>query len=947
MEEANTLEAPSRYIVGIDLGTTNSAVSFIDTKGQPGKLQTLSLLQMVAPDTAESLNTLPSFHYVPAADEFGQAALQLPWETMPDDPIIGTLAREHGRQNPGRLVASAKSWLSHAGVDRTAALLPWQGAGDVEKRSPVAVSARYLGHMRAAWNHQFPNDPLEQQDLIVGVPASFDEVARELTVGAAQQAGLPRLVLLEEPQAAFYSWLQRQGEDWHQTLKPGETVLICDVGGGTTDFTLIQVRQQKNELPRLHRIAVGDHLILGGDNLDLALARSLEEKLSPNGSLEPPQWSALVRRCQQAKEALLGPQPPAHLTLHLPGAGARLLGGALQVELSREDALALLVDGFLPRTAYNEPPARHGSGFREFGLPFAADAGISRYLSEFLRLHRDTAAAERPDHPQPERPDKILLNGGFFASPDLSQRLLEVLHSWFNADEDPADTAWTPAVLENPDLGLAVAQGAAYYGQVRRGAGERIQAGLARTYYIGVGHQAAAEAALETTDGAALCLLPAGIEAGQSVELTDRAFELLIRQPVEFPIYTSGFVTTDRPGDLVAFDPERLASLPPIRTVLSAGKRAKAATVQVRLHAQLTEIGTLELWCAEVHGERTWKLQFDVRAATQTEVEGHQGQAEAGGFIDEQTNQRCQAIVAAAFGGKEEGGAVVKALEAATEIGRDEWPPSLLRALWEELLKREDGRQRQAQTEARWLNLTGFCLRPGFGFALDDWRVGQVWRRLAQAKPAFHRNEQCRAEWWILWRRLAGGLSPTQQQTLAEPLLSNVRAAAKGQKHILVEKTGSHEIAEIARLLASLEHLNVETKVYLGNRAVDAIQVRGSEAWNRAALWALGRLGARQPVYCLLNNLVESDQAEHWLAALLPLEQATPALTFAAVQLARRTHDRFRDISEQARQQTIDALKRWRAADHYIELVEAGGALSGEEQRSAFGDSLPPGLMLV
>lgn len=938
MEETNTLETLSRYIVGIDLGTTNSAIAFIDTKGQPGKVQTLSLPQIVAADTLETLDILPSFHYVPAAEEFGEAALKLPWETAPGEPIIGTLARDHGRQNPGRLVASAKSWLSHAGVDRTAALLPWQGAGDVEKRSPVAVSAHYLGHMRSAWNHQFPDHPLEVQDLIVGVPASFDEVARELTVRAAQQAGLPRLVLLEEPQAAFYSWLQRQGEDWHQTLKPGETVLICDVGGGTTDFTLIQVRQQKNELPRLHRIAVGDHLILGGDNLDLALARSLEEQLSPNGSLAPSQWSALVRRCQQAKETLLGLEPPARLTLHLPGTGARLLGGSLQVELSREGILALLVDGFLPRTPYDEPPARHGSGFREFGLPFAADAGISRYLSEFLRLHRDTAAVERPDHPRPERPDKILFNGGFFASPDLCQRLLEVLHSWFNVD----DPQWVPEVLDNPDLGLAVAQGAAYYGQVRRGAGERIQAGLARTYYIGVGQEAAGAAV-----GAALCLLPAGVEAGQSVELVDRAFELMIRQPVEFPIYTSSFVTTDRPGDLVAFDPERLAALPPIRTVLGTGKRAKAATVQVRLHAQLTEIGTLELWCTEQHGERTWKLQFDVRAATQTEVEGHEGQAEAGGFIDEETNQRCQAIIGAAFGGKEEVGSVVKALEVATEMGRDEWPPSLLRALWEELLTQEDGRRRQAQTEARWLNLTGFCLRPGFGFALDDWRVGQVWRRLAQAKPEFHRNEQCRAEWWILWRRLAGGLSPTQQQTLAEPLLSNVRAAARGQKHILVEKTGSHETAEIARLLASLEHLDVETKVYLGNRAVDAIGVRGGEAWNRAAAWALGRLGAREPVYCLLNNLVDSEQVEHWLAALVTLEDAPPTVAFAAVQLARRTQDRFRDISGEIRQQTIDALKRWRAADHYIELVEEGGALSGEEQQSAFGDSLPPGLMLV
>ncbi len=934
--EADELDVQSRYIVGIDLGTTNSAVSFIDTIAQPGKVQTLELPQMVAPDTVERLDTLPSFHYTAFTNEFGTATLNLPWTTPVEEPLIGTLARDHGRQNPGRLVASAKSWLSHAGVDRTAALLPWQGAADVEKSSPVTVSARYLEYMRAAWNHQFPDAPLETQDLIVGVPASFDEVARELTVNAAQQAGLARLVLLEEPQAAFYAWLQRQGESWHQVLQPGETVLICDVGGGTTDFTLIQVRQQQNELPRLHRIAVGDHLILGGDNLDLALAHKLEEKISAKTPLAPAQWNALVRRCQQAKETLLGLQPPAGLTVHLPGTGARLLGGAIQVELLREEALALLVDGFLPRTGYAEPPLLHGSGFREFGLPFAPDAAISRYLAEFLRQHRGTAAAERQDHPWPERPDKVLFNGGFFASPDLRERLLEVLGSWFNED----DPGWAPQVLENPDLGLAVAQGAAYYGQVRRGAGERIQAGLARTYYIGVGQET-------TAVGTALCLLPAGIEAGQSVELAERTVELRIRQPVEFPIYTSSVVTTDRPGELVVCDPEKLAALPPIRTVLSAGKRAKAATVKVRLHAQLTEIGTLELWCAELDGERTWKLQFDVRAATQTEIAGHAGEAEAGGFIDEATNQRCQAIIKAVFSGNAEVESVIKALEAASEMGRDQWPPSLLRVLWEELLSYEDGRRRQAQAEARWLNLMGFCLRPGFGFALDDWRVGQVWKRLAQAKPAFQRNEQCRAEWWILWRRLAGGLSPTQQQTLVEPILRTVRAAARRQKHILVEKTGSHETAEIARLLASLEHLDVETKVYLGNRAIDAIQVRGVEAWNRAAVWALGRLGAREPVYCLLNNVVDSEQVERWLTYLLVVEEAPPTLAFAVVQLARRTQDRFRDITAPMRQQIVARLKEWHAAEHYIELVEVGGVLSGEEQRSAFGDSLPPGLVLV
>ncbi|MBE7220428.1 MAG: Hsp70 family protein, partial [Caulobacteraceae bacterium] len=439
--------APARFVVGIDLGTTNSALAFVDTAARGDAARTVGTFpvpQLVAPGETAAHDTLPSFHYEPFAGQFEEGALRLPWGG-PADGVVGTLARERGADVPGRLVVSAKSWLSHHGVDRTADLLPWQGAPDARKLPPAEVSARYLGHLRAAWNAAHPAAPLEAQDVVITIPASFDEVARELTVTAARRAGLPKIVLLEEPQAAFYAWMARRGDGSAEGLAPGQRVLVCDIGGGTTDLTLIEARPGTGpgEPVRFHRLAVGDHLILGGDNLDLALAHHVEARLG--GKLEARQWATLIRRCQQAKEILLAADAPARWTIHLPAAaGARLVGGARQVELTREEVAALLLDGFLPRVGPDARPARRGfgSGFQEFGLPYAADPAVTRYVAAFLAAHGG-------------RPDAVLFNGGFFASPTLRERFLDVLGSWYGA---------RPAVLENERLDLAVAWGAARFG---------------------------------------------------------------------------------------------------------------------------------------------------------------------------------------------------------------------------------------------------------------------------------------------------------------------------------------------------------------------------------------------------------------------------------------------------------------------------------------------------
>ncbi len=944
MSAEMTPEAP-RYVVGIDLGTTNSAVSFVDTDRQPWRLETFLVPQLTAPSTVEQLETLPSFHYQPAAADAEGGALQLPWQSPEKSPcLVGALARDRGAEVPGRLVASAKSWLSHSGVDRTAALLPWHGADDVRKVSPMEVSARYLAHVRQAWSFDHPEHPLEDQDVVLTVPASFDEIARELTVTAAKQAGLPRVVLIEEPQAAFYAWIYRREDSDEAPLEADQNVLVLDVGGGTTDLTLIRVEGEAGNLG-FRRVAVGEHLILGGDNLDLALAHHLEPKLAAGG-LDRRQWSVLIHRSRQAKEALLGRNPPEKVVITVPGSGSKLLGGALSADLGRDEVRELLIEGFLPRVPLSERPTPRASGFREIGLPYAPDSGITRYLAKFLSTHGEAAGAGEGE---PARPDVVLFNGGFFAGKALRDRVLEVLGSWFGAPD------WAPRVLRSKRLDLAVARGAAYFGMVRRGEGERIRGGLAHAYYIGAdrapskddgteesGPEPGPEAG-ELSAAQALCLVPAGLEEGHDVTLEDRDFELLIREPVEFPIFTSSTRSGDRPGDLIEVDPEQLSALPPIRTVLRSGKKKGAEKVRVKVHARLTEIGTLAVWCSEAVGNRSWRLEFDVRSAVRTDLETHEGLGEAAGIVQEEVVNECERLIAESFGPKARAARpeqLMKRLETATDQGRWDWPPSLLRDLWQTLIRHETGRRYSIAHEARWLGLVGFCLRPGFGVAVDDWRVARTWQ-LYHRKLAHARNEMCRGEWWVLWRRISGGLTAGQQRALAQGVMKEMKGAAG----VKLERR-PHEAAEIRRLLASLEWLEPKVKQQLGEEAVTDLERHGVKHLSGAQHWALARLGARVPAYGAPNAVVDVEIVGSWLERAMLIKNGRKTLVFAVMQMARLTGDRFRDVPTALRQHTLEWLEAAGAPAHYLELVRDGGDLETGEERMVFGDSLPRGLVI-
>ena len=598
----------SRFVVGIDLGTTNSALAYAEvdpTGATPPAIKSLPIPQVVALGEVGERSILSSFLYLPAAKELPAHALDLPW-SKPVDRVVGTFAREQGSKVPGRLVGSAKSWLSHAGVDRKSPILPWGAADDVAKVSPVEASTAYLAHLRDSWNYAIAGevaaDRLEHQDVVLTVPASFDAVARELTVEAARAAGLENLTLLEEPQAAFYAWLSAAGGGWRKKVKVGDLLLVCDVGGGTTDFTLIAVTDQGGDLA-LTRLAVGEHILLGGDNMDLALAHAVAAGL-PGGwdGLGPGQRVALGYSCRAAKETLFLSRGKASAPVAILGRGSRVIGGSIKAELSRATLDAVLLDGFFPRCKPDEVPARSPRiGLTEIGLPYASDPAITRHLARFLgrqagSLHAGGASL---------KPSAVLFNGGVFKADELRARVVEVLSGWAGSPLPSLETA---------NLDLSVSLGAAYYGLVRRGQGVRIKGGVPRSYYVGVETSAPAVPGVKPPIKA-LCVVKMGMEEGSSAEVPGPEFGLVVGEPAEFRFLGSTTRRDDAPGVILdRWSPEELRELSPLETVLVAGSGAtEGDTIPVRLQAVVTEVGTLELWCRSTRDDRRWKLEYDVR----------------------------------------------------------------------------------------------------------------------------------------------------------------------------------------------------------------------------------------------------------------------------------------------------------------------------------------------
>ena len=607
-----------KFIVGIDLGTTNSALArcVADVEDTPGQIVVEVIPQLVNPNEVADRTLLPSFLYLPGEVDFPKGSLALPWEREPRF-VVGELARKRGAESPARLVASAKSWLCYAAVNRTAPILPWQAPEGVPKLSPVEASSKFLDHLRQAWDNHYakkkPELPLSDQDILLTVPASFDEEARELTRRAAEQAGLKNVTLLEEPQAAFYAWLESQGDGWRRRIKVGDLVLVCDVGGGTTDFSLISVSDENGELV-LERVAVGEHILLGGDNMDLALARLLQQRLEANGHrVDTWQLHSLWHQCRVGKERLFEEPRSQKHPITLLGKGAKLVGGTIKTELTREDLNQVLVEGFFPQIASSEMPARQRRiGFQELGLPYAADAAITKHLARFLSLQvQSSPALEKIRRGQRGLacPTHVLFNGGVMKASVLRDRLIEVLNRWLR---DEGFGALGPKeILDAPDLEHAVARGAAYYGKARRGRGVRIRSGVSRTYYIGI------ESALPAVPGMtaplkALCVVPFGMEEGTEARIPEREFGLVVGEAAEFRFLSSTARKQDQVGSLLEDWGDELEELSPLEVTLKLDGQ-EGIVLPVRLETRVTEVGTLELWCVSRDGAQRWKLELNIR----------------------------------------------------------------------------------------------------------------------------------------------------------------------------------------------------------------------------------------------------------------------------------------------------------------------------------------------
>ncbi len=606
----------TRYVIGIDLGTTNSALAYAEAvEGgdpfAPANVRLLEIPQLENPGEVRGEGLLPSFLYLPGTTDFPAGTTALPWDPGRDF-VVGRLAQKRGVENAGRLVSSAKSWLSHSGVDRTAPLLPFRAPDGVPKISPVEASRRYLEHLREAWDSQMPEAPFTEQQVLVTVPASFDAVARELTLEAARLAGYENITLLEEPQAAFYAWIERHG-DWRARVEVGNLILVVDIGGGTTDFTLIAVTESSGELS-LNRVAVGEHILLGGDNIDLALAGVVAHRLAEKGTrIDSRQHLALWANCRVAKEKLLNPESKAgEQPVTILGKGTGLVGGTIKAALLRSDIDQVLGEGFLPAVASSETPVHQRRvGLQELGLPYAADPAITRHLAKFLR--QQAAGAE---HGTVRRgpsglacPTHVLFNGGVLNAGLVRERILATLNVWL-AEEGMAPVE----ALTGEDLMHAVSRGAAYYGLARRGRGVRIRGGVPRTYYVGV------ESALPSIPGfpaplKALTVVPFGMEEGTEARIPGREFGLIVGQPAEFRFFTSAARKNDEPGDLIEDIGEELEELSPMEVSFGSGEQS-SEVVPVSFETVVTETGVLQLWCVARDGRR-WKLEFNVRERVQ------------------------------------------------------------------------------------------------------------------------------------------------------------------------------------------------------------------------------------------------------------------------------------------------------------------------------------------
>ena len=928
--------AQARFSIGIDLGTTNSALAYAPLVGE-AKPEVLAVPQWVSLTALAEAPTLPSFLYLPedsvAAQLRGRAAGVGEW-------VVGRLARGKAAETPGRVVHSAKSWLGHHAADRSAPFLPWGSTdlGPEQKISPVRASALILNYLRGAWNGRFAEAgfAFDDQDISVTVPASFDAAAQRLTLAAAEEAGFPAGVrLLEEPQAAFYCWLERHDATLELWPEPAGRaagplhVLVIDIGGGTSDFSLFELRRAAaGAAPDIRRVAVSEHILLGGDNVDLAIAHLVEPLLAgAGGRISGAQWDHLVAACRDLKEKALsnaGP-PDERFAVSLPGRGSGLLAGLQAATVTRAEIEAVLLDGFFPACGAAARPHRTQAALREWGLPYAADSAVTRHLADFLR--------DRP------RVDAVLFNGGSVHPPLLRQRLRAQIGAW----QDGA----TPLVLENAEPDLAVARGAARFGALRHRQAGCIAAGAGHAIFLEV-H------GLPPTDGAAaapslVCVLPRGASPEQSFEITEPALDVRTDQTVRFQAWSSSRHRSSRAGDILAWQEGDFHALPPLQTIIRTAEpfRPGAGTVPVHLVARMNELGLLQVSCvsADPAMQQSWPLDFNLRPHEQSgpATQGGAGPREAAAPVEPNAGPEAMAtarsLVGKVFarppgaGEKPTAGALFRNLERILGTPRAGWNALLLRALWPALCERLDGRGLSVDHEETWLSVAGFLLRPGFGVAGDEQRMDGLWR-VHETGPCFP-GRRIRVQEYLLWRRVAGGLSRERQHDL----LAGERDKLRGGK----------APGELVRLAGSLELLGLETKAELIKDFIDAA-ARLARARQHCApyLAALGHLLNRAPLHAGPETVVPPDRVEQAYAAFRVLDWAEPELLEMQtlfLRAARVVGDRSLDVPQKLREQIAAKLEKSGVAPLRTAKIRAFMPIGRSDRASLCDESLPPGLM--
>jgi len=927
-----------RYCIGIDLGTTNSVLSYVDLKQSQNGSQVLEIQQWDQAGSLIKRKELPSFAYCPTAAETSRFIAE---DGSVPEPTSNWIPGLHGRNqmtfNPGRVIHSAKSWLCHHDIDRTSTILPWQSEeiSDEAKLSPVDASALYLRWLQQAWDRSMlPDHPdalFANQHIVITVPASFDEAAQELTLLAAQQAEYPsKIRLIEEPQAAFYFWLGKDQHlsELHNLLNASTNtsikVLVCDIGGGTTDLSLFEARADKESKTGLNlkRLAVSDHLLLGGDNIDLALASQLEQKLTRGKKkLTGRQWSQLLVQARDLKERVLGGEDcinnidqDSKFSVTLAGSGAGMFASTLSTTIRADEVQHSILDDFFPLCTADDRPQHAMSDNKEWGLPYACDSAISKHLAAFLNQ---------------QHVDAVLFNGGSVTPLLLRNRLHQLICNW--QAEAP------PVVLHNEAISMAVARGAARYGWIleQRVSESRISGGHAHALYLEV------VSGKKKKERSLVCILPKGMEAGSTTHIDHAEFDLIVNQPAQFQCCYSARRNQDLSGAIIPWNKTDFHPLPPLQTAIHLPTNRPAVAnnrLRVTLEASLNELGLLQLYCVEKGGEGRWRLDFNLRRG----VDESNGKTEtAPPFKPDDKARIASTFIQAVFAKKKNPNLpevkpkqLIKQLE--QHLGtRHDWSSTTLRSLWPELASGMTRKTRSLEHEVAWLYLAGFTLRPGYGVQLDDSRIEELWR-LFNLGMSFPKEKRIQSHWYLLWRRIAGGLNSSRQEQILDKVLPLLRS-------------NSDPIPEMIYLAGALERVTAEKKVELiklfsQNLLKDRLRHKAPY------VWAIGRLLSRTPLYAGANSIVHPRHVATLFEKVAHLDWRTETwkgLAGLFSLAARRTDQRDIDIDHETQDKISAKMREAKAAIELIRPIESFIPVSNEDREVQFGESLPAGLILI